>query len=325
MDGLFQLPDNANPLITVPYVSKFGYDGSGGGHSFHEFPRRKGFSLQVSTLDGSYFEGRPDEDVASLLQAWLFFGLIQEFSGPLLSSQRPLRPDLPLRFDFVHQQMPHLRERLRVATSSDRQQWVDNVKSCLEVTQSMIEIFDSYTPKQSPLAIPALALSVRLLIEYIRYFLDSVSKEGYKQPLRWFSWGQMFFKRDMHKAAFEALIENKAGSKDLPISSDTFSIHLSVQSLLDCFQGNSWCISQAIKVCKMYDYSVANFLACIRRCHPPGIDHSHCRIDSKCMAHNVKLDQSYETKHVNPDCHCEFAMWMHSKSRILSAKEACRL
>lgn len=306
MDGLFQLPDNASPLITVPYVAKFGYDELGSSRSFHDFPRRKGFPLQVSALDGSYFEGRSDEDAASLLQAWLFFGLLQEFSGPLVSPQRPLRPDLPLRFDFVHQQIPHLKERLRVANSSDRQQWVDNIKSCLEVTQSMIEIFDSYTPKQRPSAIPTLALSARLLIEYIRYLIDRFSKEDYKRPLRWFSWGQMSFRRDMHKAAFEALIENKTGSKDLPISSDTFSVRLSVQSLLDCFQGAGWCISQAIKVCKMYEYSVANFLACIRRCYPPGIDHSRCTIHSKCMAHNVKLDQSYEVKHVNPDCHCDF-------------------
>jgi hypothetical protein len=64
------------PPIEVPYVATFTYDFGG----FEGFPDRLGF-VKDGKLD---LETRSIDDCASLLQSWLYFGVICEFAeGPI--------------------------------------------------------------------------------------------------------------------------------------------------------------------------------------------------------------------------------------------------
>ena len=91
MDGLFQLPSDVNHLA-VPYEPEFHYDGPRPNHSFENFPARVGFSSV--NPDGSDLDlnNRAGREVASLVQSWLFFGLLAEFLDCHLTPEQVIEP-----------------------------------------------------------------------------------------------------------------------------------------------------------------------------------------------------------------------------------------
>ena len=72
--------------IRVPYIASPPFDGK----SWHDFPQRHGWQVipqHTGTLFLFHGKRRPIEEIARLLQSWLFFGLLQTMLGALYESQ----------------------------------------------------------------------------------------------------------------------------------------------------------------------------------------------------------------------------------------------
>src|SRR3954463_9384790 len=78
--------EDQQPPIEVPYVAILTYDFAG----FEGFPDRLGF-VKDGRLD---FESRSMDDCASLLQSWLYFGLLCEFIGQRIEVSKFVHPSL---------------------------------------------------------------------------------------------------------------------------------------------------------------------------------------------------------------------------------------
>lgn len=75
MDHLPYPQDSPLPPVSIPYHSKFSFDGG----SFADYPSRCGFD-QSNFATGD-FRSIPWDDHTAFLQAWLFFGLLHESLG----------------------------------------------------------------------------------------------------------------------------------------------------------------------------------------------------------------------------------------------------
>jgi hypothetical protein len=160
-----------------------------------------------------------------------------------------------------------------------------------------IEFFDYYLSKEDRSSLPVIALSVRLLIPNLRYFVEDMSKDAISQPLKSFLRVLWCSEHSMRKAAFQAAIGIRGKPNIVPLSHVESHDRLNARAPMDCFERSSWCRSQASQVCMLYEYPIANYFACIRRSHPSDIIHGSCEPRSKCKPHNVKINSSYETIH----------------------------
>jgi hypothetical protein len=80
MDHFPTIDNPVYPKIKVPVLGprnkRYVYDHKG----FYGYPERAGFHLSALRIR-KIPEGKSSEDAASFLQAWLFFGLFEEFFG----------------------------------------------------------------------------------------------------------------------------------------------------------------------------------------------------------------------------------------------------
>jgi len=75
---------------------------------------------------------------------------------------------------------------------------------------------------------------------------------------------------------------------------------------------NGWCPHQIANVQASYDERTVSFLATIKRSGFRDRDHLECRHTSRCVANNIDMT-SYESKHCNPACRCDFIGGVYEK------------
>jgi hypothetical protein len=110
MDHLPAIEDAAYPLPEIPYLGHIiSYDGQG----FYSFPKRHGWTLDLSQKErGPFHEddslSTPD-NIAALLQAWLFFGVLDEIFSVVLGLQISLEDFVETRSGQASITTKHLR------------------------------------------------------------------------------------------------------------------------------------------------------------------------------------------------------------------------
>ena len=292
MEGLFNLPDGARALH-IPYEPGFSYDGPGPDHHLEEFPVRSGFCSAITDEWDLDLEKRPSWQVASFLQSWLFFGLLSEFLDYYLEPGQIVDfSNVPhIKFDAIHEVIARLDLKLKRETSNHRHEWIEKAQKSLRFVALVIEGFERYPRRDASSSVGIIALSVRLLVAFIRRCVDKITNPS---STKWFN-------NDVRRATFKASIDGKQRVGPIPMSADEAYFRQSTSALMDSFERNHWCRSQASHICMLYEYPVANYLACIYRSYPKNINHSNCQLRAKCKANNVSLGSNYKTRHAE-DC-----------------------
>lgn len=292
MEGLFALPHGATALH-IPYEPSFCYDGPGPDHPLEEFPVRSGFCPAITDAWDLDLEKRPSWQVASFLQAWLFFGLLSEFLDCHLELGQIVDfSNVPhIKFDAIHELIAVLDVKLERETSNRRHEWIEKAQKSWCFVALVIEGFERYPRRDASSPVGTIALSVRLLVAFIRRYVDKITNLS---SMKWFNY-------NVRRATFKASIDGKQRVGPVPMSADDAYFRQSALALMDSFERNQWCRSQASHICMFYEYPVANYLAYIPRSYPMNISHSNCQLRAKCKANNVSLGPNYKTQHVQ-DC-----------------------
>ena len=244
----------------VPVLPNIEYDFSG----FEGFPTRHGFGRD-GTVD---FEGKSAEDCASLLQSWLFFGLLAEIGGELVNKEAFL----------TRQRPPKVSIRVAGYWNSPKMFTPRSMESCLRLAA-----VHSYKTDRLNVAgthpMPLVTLSINVLIsELIEHH-----KRGW--------W-----------------VEEGARNHDFPrltpfVPGSDF-ISPSANLLMSSMMAQGWCQSQMHRICSSYNWSIAHYISHITRREAGSDAHNRCS-KKLCQAYNSSQD-GYITAHTEQGCRCSF-------------------
>ncbi|KIW91456.1 uncharacterized protein Z519_08352 [Cladophialophora bantiana CBS 173.52] len=229
------------------------------------------------------------EEVASFIQAWLYFGLLAEFAGRSIDPKTFLRREVSedgIVADFVSlvplKDLGLQLRPLQYTDHSDDDQDIydlpeENDVSELSRLQELlksarwicigIEKKDEY--RSSPGPLPAVLLSIRVLIDTLQ-FACLGAKADRIRPHGW----------------------------SLPESA------LTVQFITRLMTSNGWCIFQINHVLRTFYSPLVWYIAQIQRHYRPEITHDKCTRDA-CTAFNINPN-TYQTRHAQPSCSCAF-------------------
>ena len=232
--------------------------------TWENFPSQLGFTQNNGLPD---IQERSISDVASLLQSWLYFGLLAEFLG------HPIN-----HVDFVTQKTYRDGSTIELVSMALLEEWIqpsklklrerhDKLRSIFAIAGEQSRVLDTMMPSETPL--PEIMLSIKILIDMLTSFVFPVDGHPNKslRPMEITS---------MHKPspATELLI------------SRLIAAH--------------WCPSQAWQICLQHKHVVCYFLSLLTRRYRSGLTHERCQ-RSQCVANDVN-GQSYQTRHECPPC-----------------------
>lgn len=126
MDHLPYPQDSPLPPVSIPYYDKYRFDGG----SFTDFPTRCGFDK--ANFAWGDFRSIPWDDHTAFLQAWLFFGLLQECLGA--PAEEFINREKGV---ITTERLPHWAQKFRKSVSfsrSKRQAEYARVYACLRET-----------------------------------------------------------------------------------------------------------------------------------------------------------------------------------------------
>lgn len=274
MDYLPRPPDSNIPHIEVPYITSLQYDFLG----FKGFPARHGY-----TRDGALNDQLPVEELAALLQSWLYFGLVAEFTGRVVRQE-----DLVMKTEnsslvtgalilvYLHEWIYSLR---RLAVVSSR--WVGAVDRAREVLMYAIDasVWFDYIPGMGNRRYAAIALSVKSLI------ITLASIYGIVEP--------------------KHMIGDRIDVLRPWITPTNTLMPLPADYLHSLMRKHGCCPSLVRRICKRQNYCTAIYLMQLQATTiSTSIQHTSCSFTS-CLAYNTN-EESYITRHINAQCSCAF-------------------
>ena len=293
MDYVPRPPDAEIEALPVPYLASIEYDFGG----FESFPQRHGFMQ-----DGSLDTARTAAELASLLQAWLYFGLIAECIG------RPVTVA-----EFVNTS-PH-DDSYRVVVATDRlfecindwihrlrklsllsPKWIDCVSHAGDTIVFAIHAsswFDYIDGMDEPQC-ATIAMSVKCLIitlvRLYRLLEPSIRLNEYSESLKpWHATGDLTMP---YPARYLHALMTKRG----------------------------WCPTLVRRICKRHDYTAAIFLLQMNS-FQGSASHESCTSNT-CIALHVN-EKTYQTRHAEGNCNCNFVV--ADTSKIASLIKAGRI
>lgn len=273
------------PLEEVPLVAGTPYDFLG----FETFPYRKGF-----VKDGRLDESRPADELVSLMQSWLYFGLLEEILGyPLkqydyiLISKEP-RAGPPLLCSCkLMCMLDDWQARLRKVGVAACDRALQEIRVRILVAVRGSALFDEIPMLKSPQH-SSIALSVKLLVISLIHIFNAVQPEHrislYDEDLR-----------PLH-----------SGSRR--------NISPAARGLMGRLTGSGWCPQAARRACASYDYLTVWYMSQLRSYREA--DHSGCTED-RCFALSSK-QTGYASKHTQTGCDCaQLGVKKHEVSSII--------
>ncbi|KAK3368252.1 hypothetical protein B0H63DRAFT_528624 [Podospora didyma] len=273
-------------LADTPYVY---------GSDFWDFPKTHGFGDQWTTL--------PVKKLASLIQSWLYFGVISEFLGRPIDYQRfnvagsvSGKPLLPLLDEWLDAHVvPGLHH---VASSPAAAREKDDLKQLLyNRARFLDEVFHLAEDLEKLSSggvrpIPPIILSVKILCVslhgVIREFIEGQA-ENDKSPIRWPPTGT----------------RRLNGIIPPPPPSDSTAVPQtlpSVQLLRDVLRLRGWCPFYIRKIISTCNYAMVYYCSRLFKRYSPDLGHERCSED-ECVASNVDLGD-YRSRHTDSSCTC---------------------
>ncbi|CAM1501502.1 Fc.00g034860.m01.CDS01 [Cosmosporella sp. VM-42] len=279
--------------ISVPFVASFPFDGQ----DFSTFPLRCGF-------DRDKFHQFSVDSLASLVQSWLYFGVLDVFfnrhidlqkfcvEDDKLINQTRVVSSLPLH-SLLDQWLesvvipvldpPESEDWSQIEPSKIfkyRKTMIDFLEDVLASVETVEELPQSL---QAPL--PVVLLSAKILVGTLSGVLNEVITLG--EDLLTLG----YFDRTRRIESNVPLRPDSAGQDQvLP----------TCQVLLSEFAAQNYCPFIARQICETYNYVAAYYVTRL------GItsDISHQRCSSReCVANNVDMT-NYTTRHASTDCAC---------------------
>ena len=276
--GMDHLPSptfSPSTPVEVPRVEYIPYDFL----TFANFPQRKGF-----TKDGVLDTRRTPLELASLVQSWLYFGLLSDILGyavtpygftkssstgdteertilcssqliPLFNAWQQQLRDLGVQ--RCDEQLKHVRQTIDFA-----------IDQSIQVDQHGLLDYDQFA---------SISLSVKLLIISLMHIYNALyPKDAF----------QLLDKRLIPMPSPEAL----------PSSSS--------RVLIERLRQAQWCPQAIQHICSSYNFSSVFYLSQLPRLRK--MDHAECST-SRCLAFNLdeKEEKFYEPKHTASGCDCQ--------------------
>ena len=231
---------------------------------FEDFPTRHGITLS----DLRELDHRSAEDSASLVQSWLFFGLLADLAGTLVD-----------RHNILHlsaYQCPPIRQLselgIRVASKSKKRKLRDVVRVGIDNVERIdrLEIARAY-----PMAL--ILLSIKILL------CDLAA---------------------MQAASRRTGIGELEEPCIIPYAPGSGFVSSSAQILENLMVAKGWCPYQIHRVGSTCDYSMMHYLSNMDRRVSEKTIHEFCS-SNHCQAYNSNPD-SYVTSHTASGCQCSF-------------------
>ncbi|RDW91443.1 hypothetical protein BP5796_02608 [Coleophoma crateriformis] len=113
MEHLPPVLEPYQPLY-VPYIADHDYDAD----QFSTYPHRQGWDIE--SLQAGNFQGRSPAEVASFLQAWLYFGMMSEVTKLEIDSDAFVRVDDVGKKWLTTEKLPELLQNFRKKVEEDR-------------------------------------------------------------------------------------------------------------------------------------------------------------------------------------------------------------
>ncbi|OCL12753.1 hypothetical protein AOQ84DRAFT_140258 [Glonium stellatum] len=263
------------PRVEVPYLDKYEYDHG----DFASFPQRTDLCNEDGILDST----RPISDIAAMVQAWLYFGLLEAYNGKPLDKKALISKTQPYLLDST--ELPVI---LIDITRQMRKSSIQKYNKHLEALQaklliavkaiSEVDIADIDTLRRKyNSASAAIFLSIRVLLNTLclRFHVTN-----------WPCWNSVVKPRDLGTVL---------GHAQDPLRS--FSAYL----LMERMQQAGWCARQITQLLQTSDYCTGYYFSSIRRQEPGNISHGNCRTEY-CIAYNTDPN-AYIIRHVGR-CRC---------------------
>jgi hypothetical protein len=258
------------------------------------------------------------DDAASLVQSWLFFGLLAEFFQQRVDPQDfvdfkgDLQPVIIIKDHVVDKLYQTRYSQVWKQGRKQRLATIARMRRHLHVCGLRVEFFDDPALANDEPSLPAIILSVKLLTVALTRIAGSFTQRPSSALSSWFYqnrlmrfWKFIYSLSKLRRSQFQDPGDDLQASRTPPLRPDCASPLPSAQLLIDRLVGNGWCLPQALQICRSHDYSVVNYLSFLRQRARSHVSHATCMNASKCVANNVQLDDSYVTRHVNEDCQCE--------------------
>jgi hypothetical protein len=309
--------------VEVPYVAKFDYDISIPGN-FKNFPKQCGFESW----------DRPPEDLASLMQSWLYFGLISEVLGQSVepTSFVHVRRGFDGEVRYID---PKLKYQLH-ALFSDRCQslyqkdeaqanfiWSKIRESITFAEEQTLGFEKIEAPPDSTLA--CVALSVQLLLSWLKIQFN-VLRRGQRSRDDHIA-GSSTLEQAFDQEYFEPFESNNQMlahyklnlSQRNPIEPSD-STPLSTQILISRMKSQGWCPQRIKIVCSSFSYPTVYYMSSLYRRAPSHLTHEHCS-QAGCVA-NDYLTGPMLPSHRTKDCIClDVGPLMDSVKEIINRGE----
>ncbi|KAK3680386.1 hypothetical protein LTR37_021273 [Vermiconidia calcicola] len=266
---------SANKILLpdVPFLASFEYDFLG----FDGFPKRCGFDVK------SLRTGHDAEEVASLLQSWLYFDILAELfrkvhlfedftyqpeaGTPALVTSRRL-------FEYLDEWTGMVRRSRRISPS-----WKNTIsasRAILEIVTKASSAFD-FCPGLEVPRYAAVAMSCKILVITLIWTFNNL--EPY-HPI---------------DTEVEVLRPWRTGNN--------LVMPHPARYLEDQMESLGWCVSLARRLCKRLNYSAALLLVNL----VPRYDKEKHQPCSSEVCHAYSIDpKSYTTRHITSDCGCHF-------------------
>lgn len=330
MDSLFPAPRSASASFNVPYLDTFQHTYIAGEYSSLRGIHRTVYSYSEPEVDHESIKALPAKDLASCLQAWLFFGLISEFFSKDISTSEFVKntnhgpsPIVIVEPVFMTALLNVWATHLATLNREDRAGKVSVATELLDFAAGQIEWFDKLPCNQEDLdteddshVLAVIVLSVKLLISYLRSTIQLYHRVGMKTSSQtWLSnflhLGQQVSARTIEQisSSIQSSIGGNDHARSLRVIPPGGKETLSSRLLLGRFEENGWCAVRAKQLCRVYDYSVVNYLSKIRRTDASHISHLSCAVQGNgvCVAYDLtsEMTRQYQPKHIAPGCNCQ--------------------
>ncbi|OCL01326.1 hypothetical protein AOQ84DRAFT_383843 [Glonium stellatum] len=272
MDHL-PLPSNpSRPAINIPLVSKVSYVLGEG--TFRDFPTRHMKALR--NIDGNPVP--PDQVVLSLIQSWLFFGVISEFFEELIDALTCSRLEdgcrvictAPLQFlkeRWINAQ--HFRYEQNGYQTS-RQRIYLLIKALYACEQ--FEKAGHHCNAQD-----LVLFSVRILLCSLALAIQATGRDS---------------------RSLETLLERLILKPAAVCERDSRP-----SLLMEHMINQQWCPRQVKDLLKTCRATTMWYLACMNRAKPH-VSHEKCVQSPSCIAHDID-NELFEFHHVTPNCTCD--------------------
>ena len=263
------------PMLEVPYVSKYSCKI---GH-FLLYPGSRGFMLN----NAGFLVVREDqhEELVSLLQEWLYFGLLQEFLGHPVNILDFLRLGHGSEQQIINSSpLPRIlqscRERLLAMPKGNREKHFESLLTFVQIAASQCRFLDQPRAWSQTHHLREVLLSIRFL-------LDSLV---------------------ITAVEFDDRLDTSTKHQRYPLGSEMESFPPSVLNIVSHMLQNGWCRHQCRWICERFTFNVIYYLASFSR-RPSTRGHETCENDDHCVANNLDTT-SYQCRHVKEGCSCDF-------------------